>query len=311
MNRIQMVCADNLELTVRLEQLRYMIGIAEAGSLRKAASLLGVSAPALTKSVRQLEEELQAPLLNRTPRGVVLTRYGRIVVTRARSAFTEIDDIAEEIRGLRGERGGHVRVAVSPITAMSIIPTALQRFRQHYPDVAITVMDGLYPRVLPSIREREIDFSVGPLPEPMLGPEFAVEPLFLSEISICARKGHPLANARSLAELQNAVWATSGPQDGPGTLFKGAFQQLGLLPPKTILHFESILSLLAAALKEDLVFILPNKIAAHPFHAASIQRIQGLGPFPAVPIYLIKSSQSPLTPAAEAFATQIRRTPLS
>ncbi|QIM48800.1 LysR family transcriptional regulator [Pusillimonas sp. DMV24BSW_D] len=296
---------------MKLDQLRYILKIAEVGSLRKAAALLGVSAPALTKSLRQLEDELQAPLLTRTARGVVLTEFGRIVVTRARTAFTEIDRISEELKSLRGDKGGHVRVAVSPITAVSIIPSAVQRFRRTYPEVVITVMDGLYPKVLPLIRERDIDFAVGPLPEPMLGPEFSVEQLFLSEIGISCRKGHPLEHATSLAELKDAAWATSGPEEGPGNLFKLAFQQRGLVPPKTILHFESILSLLAAALKEDLVFVMPKKIVQHPFHVNDICRIPLQEQFPAVPIYLIKSSQSPLTPVAEAFATQVRRTPLN
>ncbi|OXR50721.1 hypothetical protein PuT2_02315 [Pusillimonas sp. T2] len=287
-----------------------MLKIAEVGSLRKAAALLGVSAPALTKSLRLLEDELQAPLLNRTPKGVVLTEFGRIVTTRARTAFIEIDHIADEIRSIRGESGGRIRVAVSPITAVSIIPSAVRRFRKTYPEVVITVMDGLYPKVLPLIREREIDFSVGPLPEPMLGPEFAVEQLFLSEVSICCRIGHPLATAKSLVDLEDAAWATSGPEEGPGNLFKPKFQQLGIMPPKTILHFESILSLLAAALKEDLVFVMPKKIVEHPFHANHICQIPLREQFPGVPIYLIKNSQSPLKPVAEAFAKQVKRTPL-
>lgn len=293
---------------MRLEQLRHLLGIAEAGSLRKAAASLGISQPALTKSVRQLEDELQAPVLQRTNRGVVLTEYGRVVVTRARTAFTELDRISDEIENLRGARGGHVRIAVSPVAAVTLIPSALRRFRKAHPDVMVTVMDGLYPKVLPLIREREIDFAVGPLPEPLLGPEFSAEQLFLSDARIGCRRVHPLAGARSLATLQHAQWAITGPERGPGSLFELAFRQMGATPPKTLVRFESITSLLATALTEDLLFVMPIKIIEHPFYAATMCAVPLRERITPVPIYLLKSSQSPLPPSAEALATALRRT---
>lgn len=293
---------------MRLEQLRHLLAIAEAGSLRKAAGVLGISQPALTKSVRQLEDELQAPLLTRTPRGVVLTEYGRVVVARGRTVFIEIDRIAEELEDLRGERGGRVRFAVSPIAATALVPAALARFRKSHPDVEVTVVDGLYPKILPLIREREIDFAIGPLPEPLIGPELLVEQLFLSDVRIACRRLHPLAGARGLADLREAQWATTGPASGPGNLVDAAFRRIGLTPPRTVLRFESITALLATALKEDLLFAMPITIIEHPFHAASLCTIAIRERIASVPIYLLRSSLSPLPPAADALATAIRRT---
>lgn len=293
---------------MRLEQLRHLLGIAEAGSLRKAARGLEISQPALTKSIRQLEEELCAPILQRTPRGVVLTEYGRVVVARARTAFTELDRIAEEIEAIRGASGGQVRIAVSPVAGVTLVPAALRRFRQAYPNVTVTVMDGLYPKILPLIREREIDFAIGPLPQQLLGPEFLAEQLFFSEARIGCRKSHPLANATSLVELQDAQWAITGPERGPGSLFESVFRQMGASPPPAILRFESVTSLLATALAEDLLFVMPIKIIEHPFYASSMCAIPVRERIAPVPIHLLRSSQSPLPPSAEALATAIRRT---
>lgn len=293
---------------MRLEQLRHLLAIAEAGSLRKAAGVLSTSQPALTKSVRQLEDELQAPLLTRTPRGVVLTEYGRVVVARGRTAFIEIDRIAEELEDLRGERGGRVRFAVSPIAATALVPAALARFRKSHPDVEVTVVDGLYPKILPMIREREIDFAIGPLPEPLIGPELMVEQLFVSDVRIACRRLHPLVGVRSLAALQDGQWATTGPVSGPGSLVEAAFRRLGLAPPRSTLRFESITALLATALKEDLLFAMPINIIDHPFYSDNLCALALRERIASVPIYLLRSSLSPLPPAAEALATAMRRT---
>lgn len=293
---------------MRLEQLRHLICVAEAGSLRKAAGTLGISQPTLTKSLRQLEEELSASVVHRTNHGVVLTAYGRIVIARGRTALTELDRMVEEVESMRGGSSAHVRVAVSPVAAATLVPGALRQFRKGHPDVAVTIVDGLYPTVLPMIRESQIDFAIGPVPEQMLGPEFRVEQLFLSEVRIGCRRGHPLARATSLAVLQDAQWAISGPERGPGSLFEFAFRQTGVSPPPAVLCFESITSLLATARVEDLLFVMPIKILEHPFYASSMCSVPIRERIAPVPIHLLRSSHSLLPPAAEALATAMRRT---
>ena len=91
-----------------LNQLRDFIAMSEHGSMRAAARALGVSAPALAKSVSQLEQELHVPLLQRSSRGVVLSDYGRALLERARLIVSEAHKASDEIAQLRGRHEGAV-----------------------------------------------------------------------------------------------------------------------------------------------------------------------------------------------------------
>ncbi len=293
---------------MKFEQLKHLIAVAEAGSFRRASVLLRISQPALTQSVKHLEEELKATLLQRTPRGVFLTDFGAVVVKRGRSAFTEIERLSQEIDELRGNSAGKVRVAVSPIAAISLVPNALRRFKEEHPGIVVTVIDGLYPKVLQQVRDRSIDIAIGPIPDTLRGADLRVEELFKSELRICCRRRHPLVDAESISELQNASWANTGPAGGPESLFEKLFEQSDIKPPRAVLQFESITALLATATNEDLLFGMPEKIIEHPFYSPYLAAINVKEKISPVPIYLLSLTDSPLPPAANTLATAFRRT---
>ena len=112
---------------MRLSQIRDFVAVVESGGIRAAARKLGVSQPAITRSVRGLEAELHARLLQRTPTGVVLTQPGRAFLARARAAQAELRKAEEEVDQL-GEKVGSVAFGVSP-TAAIMVPEAITRFR--------------------------------------------------------------------------------------------------------------------------------------------------------------------------------------
>ena len=97
------------------------MAVVDAGSIGAAARKLNISQPALTKSVKTLEAQLELPLLVRTARGVVPTRYGKVLYARARSAHTELQRAEEELRELAGERSGSVAFGFGPVAAGLIV----------------------------------------------------------------------------------------------------------------------------------------------------------------------------------------------
>src|SRR5258705_11931080 len=98
---------------MRLSQIRDFLAVVESGGIRAAARELGVSQPAITRSVRRLEAELHTRLLQRTPTGVVPTQAGRAFLARARAAQAELRKAEGEADQL-GEKGGSVAFGVSP-----------------------------------------------------------------------------------------------------------------------------------------------------------------------------------------------------
>jgi len=294
---------------MRLKQLEQLVAIADVGSIRKAAQKLAISQPGLTKSIRALEEEFRVPMIQRTNQGTVLTKYGRAVVARSRTVLIEIGRMEEEVLDIQGDTRGHTSIAVSPAAAMMVVPGALQRLHRTNPGVSVAVSDGLYPKVLPLIREREVDFAVGPLPDHPLDSEFLVEPLFESPLCVACRVGHACENATSIRELKDAQWAINGPAHGPGSIFEKKFKALGDTLSQPVLRFESLTTLTASMLKNDVICILPRQLLNHPFYATHLRAIDIEEPLAPLTVYLIASSASPLPPAARAMADALRRTP--
>jgi DNA-binding transcriptional LysR family regulator len=114
---------------MRLSQLQDFIAVAESGSIRAGAKVRDVSAPAITKSIRQLEEELHVPLLTRTTRGVVLSRFGDAFLRRARLIATEARKATDEMTQMLGTRNGTVRIGATGGPANLLLPAVLKRFR--------------------------------------------------------------------------------------------------------------------------------------------------------------------------------------
>ena len=111
-----------------LRRIRAFLAIAENGSIRGAARRIGVSQPALTKTLKELENSLSAPLVVRSAQGVTLTKYGEALLVRARLADAELRRASDEIGQMLGAKGGQIAVGLSPVASLLLAPDALKRF---------------------------------------------------------------------------------------------------------------------------------------------------------------------------------------
>ena len=119
--------------------LALLAAIADAGSLSAAARAAGLSQPALTKQLRKLEEAAGVALFERGVRGVQPTGYGSALLPRARIIRAQVEQGAEELAQLRGRREGQVRIALSHLATIALLPSVLQAFRLAWPDVVCAV----------------------------------------------------------------------------------------------------------------------------------------------------------------------------
>src|SRR6266446_4196726 len=199
-------------ITMRLSQIRDFVAVVESGGIRAAARKLGVSQPAITRSVRGLEAELHARLLQRTPTGVVLTQPGRAFLARARAAQAELRKAEEELDRL-DQKAGSVAFGVSP-TSTILVPEAINRFRQQFPQTRVHIAEGLPQLLLPLVRDETLDFAICRRAVVKLDSALAFRPLFRHDFAVVARKGHPLEKADSLATLARGEWVSPLPARG-------------------------------------------------------------------------------------------------
>jgi DNA-binding transcriptional LysR family regulator len=188
-----------------------------------------------------------------------------------------------------------------------LLPGALADFRRKYPKVAVTLRGGLYDTHLGAIREGVMDLAVGPVPVD-LDPAVTHEPLFYNEVVIAARRGHPLAAARSLAELAESEWVvTSANAQGPGAAVFDAFAQHGLAPPTRLIRCDMTWALFGLLASTDCLCALPRPLLVHQPPGSGLVTIPLSHALPRYPVCLVHRADSPLLPAAAHMAALLRR----
>ncbi len=291
---------------MKLHQFRDVVAIAERGSLRAASRHLGIAQPALTRSVRELERELGAPLFERQARGMVLTPMGDVFVRRANAVLGEVRRARDEVEQLQGGVGGNVSAGLSSVPYMAMLPQALRPFRARYPNVRLNLIEGLYPALEAGLKDGSVDIYIGPRPD-ALAPGLAEEKLFDNTLTVLARKGHPLAKARTLADLADAEWATTSVTYKAEEELGAMFASRGLKPPRLTVQSHSALTLIVSLSYSDLLAMVPVQWTEFPFTTSALAAIPIKDVLPAPPIVLVRRAGLPLTPAAEFFVDLMRR----
>src|SRR5262245_22168110 len=146
---------------LNLRQLQSFVTVARLGSFTRAAHLLRVSQPALTKQVRQLEQTLSVRLFDRNTRTVELTRIGRELAPAVDQLLREVNAIVVNTRGLAEKSRGVIRIAALPSISSTILPRAVARFRQAYPGVSVILKDILAQHLVTMVKDEEVDFGIG------------------------------------------------------------------------------------------------------------------------------------------------------
>lgn len=279
---------------MRLEQLQLIQALSVHGSLRAAAKAMNLSQPALTKAVRLLEEELAAPLVDRTPKGVRLTPAGSLVAARAATVLREIDRARDDVAWQLSHAASRIAICVSPAAAISVLPGALARLRARWPQVLVQVVDAVYPRALTMLRAGEVELAVGPLPPEGAGRDLRVQALFDAQRVLVARPGSPAAGARTLADLQRVNWIVAGPTAGPGDPAHLGFDVPGLPTPPVSVTCESFSTLLALLVTSDAVAVMPESFYDEYAALHGLLRLPIVDPVPKVTVHVAWRADAPL-----------------
>jgi DNA-binding transcriptional LysR family regulator len=144
-----------------LRQLRYAHAIAVHRSFNRAAAALGIAQPTLSRSVKQLEDQLGAPLFTRSAQGVDPTDFGRLFLREAESVVAQFADFERHVLQAKGPESGDVALGVGPYVAEALVPGLLRRFGAGHPSIRVRVqMDGA-DALARSLKARSIDLAVG------------------------------------------------------------------------------------------------------------------------------------------------------
>ena len=199
-------------------QLKALVQVAESGSIRAAARTMSLCQSTLTKSLRELEEELGVELLTRSYKGIEFTDAGQTLLTRARLALSLLDKAKEEIDLQRGGAGVRVSIAVTPLIGIRILPQVLLEFERNHPAARINLGEGFLATLIPQLIDGRLDFAIALADPASLPFEIAFETIGQVASAVAGRRGHPLAGARSWEDLKSAKWVlnlSAGSQAAP------------------------------------------------------------------------------------------------
>ena len=292
---------------LKLNQLRDFIAVAKNGSLRAAAREISIAQPSLTKSIQTLEEELGAPLFERSARGAILTPSGAAFLPRAQLVMEELRRAREVVSQLNEGVGGRVAIGLSPAATTMFLSTTLRTFRKRYPDLEMRITDGRADLTMPLLRNGELDFVVGPVPPDGFGEDIVVEKLFASTRVITCRRGHPLVSAPRLSDLLDQDWIATAVSGRLRSEFDAIFTSRSLTRPRSVVHCENTFAALELLLNSDMVALLPRSFAEAAFLRDLLTFIAVEEEFAGPDIYIIRKAGLPLTPAADHLTMQIHK----
>ena len=293
---------------MKLTHIRDVLAVAEFGSLRAAARVLGVAQPAITRSLREIEGELGASLFERHPKGVRLTPIGEAFARRASVVQAELRRAKEEVDQLRGRDVGQVSAVMSIAASISILPRAVAIFRTAHPHALLKLTESLFQPVEGDLLDGRVDFYVGALSTPVSSPRLCVERLFDNQRVVIARSGHPLLKASSTGELADASWLRPALSDRSSEAdFADWLRVLGLAAPKIVMHTRSALQTVLAVAASDLLTVVPRQWLELPEFLGRLEALPLIPPVLAAPVCLVRQSAIPLTPLAERLADIVRR----
>lgn len=284
---------------MRLSQIEHFLAAVERGSLRAGARAVGVSQPAITKSLRRLEAELHIQLLHRNARGAALTAAGRAFLARANVIRNELRKAQDDLQRFRGGEEGVVAFGASPQTSMLIVPEALEQFSKRFPRARVRILEGVSTALVPLVRDETLDFCISMRPAHKPDAAIRFRPMLKQELVVAGRRHHPLAGATSLRQLSGAQWMMFFPL-GSGAMLERAFGEAGMEMPKRIVQCESFATALALLTKTDCLGLINPRMLGDTFGSRALQRIHVKESIPGPLIGLHQRADAPLTPAAAA-----------
>ena len=182
---------------VNLKQLEYFVQVAELGSFSKAAAVLDIAQPALSRQVRSLEIELRETLLLRNGRGVVLTEAGRRLLEHGSGILQAVAAAREDMRSSRDEAVGRVVIGVPPTMGRKLTVPLVETFKQRLPRAQLAIVEGLSTHIVEWILSSRVD--IGLLYNPEAQPGLEVMPLLNEPLCLVDRREAPSDRAQGKA----------------------------------------------------------------------------------------------------------------
>jgi DNA-binding transcriptional LysR family regulator len=292
------------QIDLNLRQLQTFLTVARLGSFTRAAQLLHLSQPALTKQLRLLEENLGVRLLDRNTRTVGLTRIGKELAPVIDQLLREIGAVVANTKELAEKSRGVIRVAALPSISSTILPRAIAQFKKHYPGVSVILKDVLAQRLVTMVKDEEVDFGIGSLNG--VDPEVRFSLLLADRIVVVFLPEFAFGRKKTiqLSDLVGLPLILTDKESSVRKLIDRAFESAGqfVTPAFEVTYMSTAAGMVKAGLG---VALLPSSA----FETGDLTGLRSLPirhPVLTREIGVIQKAGRSLSPAAESFLKSLK-----
>ncbi|WP_425070571.1 LysR family transcriptional regulator [Sagittula sp. S175] len=291
-----------MDLASRLKpsHVELLLRIAETGQLQRAAEMAGMSQPAASRVLAEIEARAGEALFVRHPKGMSATALGEIYVRHGKVILEEYELLAREASRVAGGEVGQVRVGAVTGPAVGVLMPALRQVRAEAPDLEITVEVAPSTDLVRGLVEGRFDFVISRLPADHDSRDFHMVPARSEQVALLVNPAHPLAEARAvrLDQLGGFEWVMQEPGSPIRRAVEAAFLGRGLRAPERVLNSSSLLVVLS--LLADGAVIAPQTLeVAQMLAGQGIAALRLEQPITVSPCFVIRNRFRQLPVAAE------------
>lgn len=245
-------------MRIGLRDIEYFAVVAEHRHVGRAAEALGLSQPALSRSLRRLEQSLDTTLFTRTAKGVELTVVGTAFLSHIQRLRLSLDDIEHEVQDLTKGRSGHLHVGANNHAVEHLLPAAIGSLLHAAPKLKLKVTVGPTATLVAALRSGQVDLIVSGIVSPT-EQDLAQVHLWDDDYYVYASADHRLAVRKRLtiADVAAEGWVLT--HNAPPTLWlHRIFQGHGFAPPKMMVETSSLSLRLRVVASSNLLDFLPR-----------------------------------------------------
>ena len=293
---------------MEIQQLRRFLAVTETLNFHSAAENLNITQPALSQSIKKLEETVGELLLVRDTRGVELTEAGRMLIPRAKLILKFHDEFDHDLEILHQRRNTHLSIGVAPYFARRLFPEALARFAGKMPGVTVDIVEKQTGDLIEALEHGEIDVAFcASNQEAASHTAVMFEHLCTEHYSLVARAGHPIfdGEAETAKRLGQYPWAVHD-RESNGAYFAKIFEELDCPTPEFTVSTPSLQILLSTVCASDHIALIASDFAFPELNAGQIKVI------PNAPIEIEASgglftlAEVPASAALKCFTGELR-----
>lgn len=244
------------ELEPRL--ISHFLAVVDNNTISRAAEVLNLTQPALSKSIKQLEDRLGVVLFERWPTGVRMTPYGEVLARRGRLIQRELSHAVTELHSMKGGASGVIRIGSGLVWSQNYLPPIIAKFLEARPGMQVEMQTGVIDTLVPQLVSADLDLICTTLDFPD-SSDIVKEPLVQVVHGIFARADHPLVLQGVVKPKELARWGwVTFKNDYVGHNRLGAFFVANRLePPIVRVELAADLSILSMIAQSDHLCSLP------------------------------------------------------